>query len=77
MKKLDPYTIYMIQEGSSSLFFHTIVTVNLVYQATTVGLNPLQLVLVGTTLEAAAFLGEIPTGIVADIYSRRLGTVIK
>ena len=39
MKKVDPYTIYLILEGSSLLFFHTIVTVNLVYQATRVGLN--------------------------------------
>jgi DHA3 family tetracycline resistance protein-like MFS transporter len=52
------------------------VTVNLVYQATTVGLNPLQLVLVGTVLEASVFLCEIPTGIVADVYSRRLSVII-
>ena len=37
---------------------------------------PLQLVLVGTTLELACFLFEIPTGIVADLYSRRLSVVI-
>ncbi len=48
----------------------------MVYQATIVGLNPLQLVLVGTTLEVSAFLFEIPTGIVADLYSRKLSIVI-
>ncbi|HET6743484.1 MAG TPA: MFS transporter, partial [Kribbella sp.] len=34
------------------------------------------MVLVGTTLELACFLFEIPTGIVADLYSRRLSIVI-
>jgi DHA3 family tetracycline resistance protein-like MFS transporter len=50
--------------------------VNLLYHATVVGLNPLQLVLVGTLLETVCFIGEIPTGIVADVYSRRLSILI-
>jgi DHA3 family tetracycline resistance protein-like MFS transporter len=33
-------------------------------------------VLVGTTLEAVCFLFEIPTGVVADLYSRRLSVVV-
>jgi DHA3 family tetracycline resistance protein-like MFS transporter len=41
-----------------------------------VGLTPLQLVLVGTTLEATIFFCEIPTGIIADIYSRRLSVIL-
>jgi len=48
----------------------------MVYQATTVGLNPLQLVLVGTMLETTVFLFELPTGVVADVYSRRLSVII-
>jgi DHA3 family tetracycline resistance protein-like MFS transporter len=63
-------------EFASSLFFSMIFTVNMVYQVTTVGLNPLQLVLVGTTLEATAFLFEVPTGVVADVYSRRWSIII-
>src|SRR5262245_60918541 len=39
-------------------------------------LSPLQLVLMGTAMEAAVFLSEIPTGIIADTYSRRLSLVI-
>jgi len=39
-------------------------------------LNPLQLVLVGTALEAAVFVFEVPTGVVADVYSRRLSIII-
>jgi len=39
-------------------------------------LSPLQLVLMGTAMEASVFLFEIPTGVVADTYSRRLSLVI-
>jgi len=46
------------------------------YQVTVAGLTPLQLVLVGTTLEIAAFIFEVPTGVVADVYSRRLSVII-
>lgn len=51
-------------------------TVNLVYQATVVGLDPFQLVLVGTVLELSAFLFEVPTGVIADTYSRKLSVII-
>lgn len=76
MRRLDGYTAYLIEEFGSATFFTMITTVNLIYQATVVGLNPLQLVLVGTVLEATAFVCEIPTGIVADVYSRRLSIII-
>lgn len=56
--------------------FTLVFTINMIYQVTQVGLNPLQLVLVGTTLEVSAFLFEIPTGVVADTYSRRLSVII-
>lgn len=46
------------------------------YYVELLGFNPLQLVLVGTAVELAAFLFEIPTGVVADLYSRRLSVWI-
>ena len=46
------------------------------YEATVAGLTGLQLVLVGTTLEVVILFFEVPTGIVADAYSRRLSIVI-
>jgi DHA3 family tetracycline resistance protein-like MFS transporter len=52
------------------------VTLNLVYMVEVAGLDPLQMVLVGTALEVAAFIFEIPTGVVADVVSRRLSVVI-
>ena len=47
-----------------------------VYLVSELHLSPLQLVLMGTAMEGAVFLFEIPTGVVADTYSRRLSLVI-
>jgi uncharacterized membrane protein YczE len=52
------------------------VTVNLVFMVTVAGLDPLQMVLVGTALELSAFLFEIPTGVVADAVSRKVSVII-
>lgn len=76
IKKLSAYRIYVLFSALTSLFFSLVFTVNMVYQVEVIRLNPLQLVLVGTTLEITCFLFEIPTGIVADIYSRKLSVII-
>lgn len=76
MKKLDAYRVYLIYEGAGAMLFALVFTFNLVYQTTVAGLTPLQLVLVGTFLEASVFLFEVPTGVVADVYSRRLSVII-
>jgi DHA3 family tetracycline resistance protein-like MFS transporter len=47
-----------------------------VYLVRELHFSPLQLVLMGTAMEAAVFLFEIPTGVVADTYSRRLSLII-
>ena len=65
-QRMSAFTVYMILESSSSLFISLIFTVNLVYHLTVVELNPLQLVLIGTILEATVFIFEIPTGVLAD-----------
>jgi MFS transporter, DHA3 family, tetracycline resistance protein len=43
-----------------------------VYLVRVAKLDPLELVLVGTVMEAAVFICEVPTGVVADLVSRRL-----
>jgi DHA3 family tetracycline resistance protein-like MFS transporter len=68
--------IYYFSGFWESFAYSLIFMVNLVYFVEQVGLNPLQMVLVGTSLEAAAFVFEIPTGVVADTYSRRLSVII-
>jgi len=47
-----------------------------VYLVSELDLSPLQLVLMGTAMEAAVFVFEIPTGVLADTYSRRLSLIV-
>jgi DHA3 family tetracycline resistance protein-like MFS transporter len=74
--KVHPTKVYLFIELSTSLCFSMMFVVTSLYEATVAGLTPVQLILVGTTLELSAFLFEVPTGIVADVYSRRLSIII-
>lgn len=74
--KSNPRFVYLLIEFSASVFFAMMFVVTSLYEATVAGLTPVQLVLVGTTLEISAFVFEVPTGIVADVYSRRLSIII-
>lgn len=75
-RALRPATAYYTFEGSWSLLHALAFTLALLYQVQVAGLTPFQLVIIGTVLEATCFLFEIPTGIVADLYSRRLSALI-
>jgi MFS transporter, DHA3 family, tetracycline resistance protein len=75
-RRMDALLVYLILEGASALFIQLTVTIYVVYYATAVGLDPFQIVLFGTIFETTIFLFEIPTGIVADVYSRRLSIII-
>jgi MFS transporter, DHA3 family, tetracycline resistance protein len=76
IKKKDPYQVYIYSCFLSQLLFTFIFTLNLLYQVKIVQLDPLQLVLVGTVLEATVFIFEIPTGILSDLKSRKLSVII-
>ena len=76
IRKLDATKVYLFIEFAASAFFAMMFVTTSLYEATVAGLTPLQLVLVGTTLEVSAFLFEVPTGVVADVYSRRLSIII-
>ncbi len=76
MYRLDAYKVYLFMGGLASLAFSMIFTALGVYYVQTVGMNPLQLVLVGTTIEATILVFEVPTGVIADTYSRRLSVII-
>jgi DHA3 family tetracycline resistance protein-like MFS transporter len=73
---MGAYPLYLVMEGATALLLTMIFTASSIYQVSRVGLSALQLVLVGTTLEVSAFLFEVPTGVVADVYSRRLSVII-
>lgn len=76
LKHIDAYRLHLIKSGVFS-FANTLVWVAMmIYQVQIVGMTPLQLVLAGTMLEITIFVFEIPTGVVADVYSRKLSNVI-
>jgi DHA3 family tetracycline resistance protein-like MFS transporter len=68
--------VYLTIESVTGFAFYTMATLASVYRISSAGLDPLQLVLVGTALEATVFLFEIPTGILADTISRRRSVVV-
>ena len=76
VNKLSAYKTYLLFSAITEMCFSLVATVMIVYHIEIVHLNPLQLILVGTTLELACFIFEIPTAIVADVYSRKLSIVI-
>jgi len=75
-RKLDAYKLFIGLQFFNSMFFSMIFVVASFYEATVAGLSGLQLVLVGTTVEVTILLFEVPTGVVADAYSRRLSIII-
>lgn len=72
MRKLPAPFIYLFTQFITGLTMKLAFTTYVIYRVEVVGMDALQLVLAGTALEVAVFLFEVPTGIVADIYSRRL-----
>ena len=74
--KNDAFRVYIIFSFLWRFGLTLAFTVNMVYLVTVMHLDPLQMVLVGTALELSAFLFEVPTGVVADVYSRRLSVII-
>jgi MFS transporter, DHA3 family, tetracycline resistance protein len=75
-RRVSAYVVYLILAFVYGLAFTTIVTVSSLYQLEVARLNPLQLVLVGTALETVCFICQVPTGVLADLYSRRLSLIV-
>ena len=73
---MSSYRLYLLVCGLGAFAGRTAFTLNLVYQATVAGLSPLELVLVGTVMETVCFLAQVPTGVIADLYSRRASVII-
>jgi DHA3 family tetracycline resistance protein-like MFS transporter len=74
--RLDATATWYAYEAVGSFIGRLVFTVTAVYFVTQVHMSPFELVLVGTVMELAVFSFEVPTGIVADVYSRRLSIVI-
>ncbi len=75
MKRPDPYKVYLFLSFAAGILFATLFGIPY-YETVTARLDPLQLMVVGAAMELSRLLFEIPTGVVADLYSRRLSVVI-
>jgi DHA3 family tetracycline resistance protein-like MFS transporter len=73
---MSAYRRYLLICGVGSFAGRTAFTLSLIYQATVVGLSPLRLVLAGTLMETVYFVAQVPTGVIADLYSRLLSVLI-
>ena len=72
---LSQFRLYVLIGGVGSFASSVAFTLSQVYAIRSVHLDPLQLVLVGTVMEAVCFVAQVPTGILADLYSRRLAVI--
>jgi DHA3 family tetracycline resistance protein-like MFS transporter len=70
------YAVYLWLEASEFYCYMLVFTAGALYGIQVAGLDAFQLVLVGTALEIAALVFEVPTGVVADTVSRRLSIII-
>ena len=76
LKPASALPTYLAYNTGQALLYSLISAVSSIYAITVAQLTPLQLVLVGTMLEASIFVFEIPTGVVADLVSRRVSVII-
>src|SRR6266511_4124852 len=75
-RPLPPRLLYLGMHSVNALLFSMAYTIYGLYAVKAVALGPLAFTLVGTLMESAIFLAEVPTGIVADTYGRRLSVII-
>jgi DHA3 family tetracycline resistance protein-like MFS transporter len=73
VRRLPATTTYY---GLQVLLYVPTWVVMAVYLVQELGLSPLELVLMGTAMEAAVFLFEVPTGVLADTFSRRASLIV-
>jgi len=74
--RLRPETTYLAYSVGEGFFFHMMSVLFSVFLIVDLGFGPLQLLLMGTVLEGAYLIFEVPTGVVADTVSRRLSVVV-
>src|SRR5688500_8309497 len=73
---MPAYRAFLLLGFCSALFVGIPDTMVAIYYVRVVGLGPLELVLLGTVVEVVGLVFEVPTGVVADLYSRRLSVLI-
>lgn len=71
-----PVRVFMAQRITMMFALTCFATYANVRRATELEFNPFELVLVGTVLQLSAFLGEVPTGVFADVFGRRRAILV-
>ncbi|MEX2645524.1 MAG: MFS transporter [Gaiellaceae bacterium] len=74
--RLSARTTWLVYKGVWAFAFAAGWTMAAAFFVRELGMSPLALVLTGTALEIGYFLFEVPTGIVADTYSRRFSVLV-
>jgi DHA3 family tetracycline resistance protein-like MFS transporter len=75
-RKLRAGTAYLAYSAGEGVLFRLLTTIYSVFAILELGLDPLQLVLMGTILEGTYLLFEVPTGVVADTFGRRTSIIV-
>lgn len=73
--RVSARSVYLLFGAWGGFAWALIAAAWFLYYVTVAHLDPLQLVLVGTALEASYFIFEIPTGVLADTFSRRVSVI--
>jgi DHA3 family tetracycline resistance protein-like MFS transporter len=71
-----PERVFLTIVATAAFVSALVFTIAPLYRFQIAGLDNLQLVLVGSVMEAAVFVFEIPTGIVADRWSRKWSVIV-
>ncbi len=76
IRSKDPTFVYLVMSVGVSFFFTIVAATNLVYQVEVAHLDPLRLLLVGSVLELTCLVFQVPTGVLADAFSRRRAVAV-
>lgn len=68
--------VYYLIKGVIGLAFYMMFTAAIIYRIDIAKLSVIELILLGSALEIAIFVFETPTGVVADLVSRKLSVMI-
>ncbi|MFP4286767.1 MAG: MFS transporter [Candidatus Izemoplasmataceae bacterium] len=73
---MDQVKMYYLIRMIMGISFNLMFTASALYRIDIAQLEIYELILIGTALEIAVFVFEVPTGIIADLKSRRMSVII-
>ncbi|MDA1362997.1 MFS transporter [Glycomyces luteolus] len=69
--RVNPYRLYLAMRVGLSFLVSMAFTTSIVYRVEEGGMNPFELMMIGTVLEVTYLVFQLPTGFLADLVSRR------